>query len=73
MATLRGAAIPPALADGSATGPILIEDFTMQPETRWRFFTDQVMGDLSTGGIGFAQHDGPGQHRQPRRVHPDAA
>ena len=30
----------------------------MQPETRWRFFTDQVMGGVSTGGIDFATEDG---------------
>ena len=36
----------------------MIEDFTMQPETRWRFFTDQVMGGVSTGGVVFAQEDG---------------
>jgi len=29
----------------------------VQPETRWRFFTDQVMGDVSTGGIGFVRGD----------------
>lgn len=29
----------------------------MQPETRWRFFTDQVMGGLSTGGVVFTQED----------------
>jgi hypothetical protein len=58
LATLLGAAMPPVLADGSASGPSLIEDFTMQPETRWRFFTDQVMGGASTGGVTFAQEDG---------------
>lgn len=26
----------------------------MQPETRWRFFTDQVMGGVSSGHITFA-------------------
>ena len=30
----------------------------MQPETRWRFFTDQVMGGVSTGGVTFSQQDG---------------
>ena len=30
----------------------------MQPETRWRFFTDQVMGGVSTGGVIFSQQDG---------------
>ena len=31
-------AAPPVLADET-----VIEDCTMQPETRWRFFTDAVM------------------------------
>lgn len=57
-AVLLGGALPPALADGTVTGPSIIEDFTMQPETRWRFFTDQVMGGVSTGGGVFAQEDG---------------
>ena len=30
----------------------------MQPETRWRFFTDQVMGGVSTGGVAFTQEEG---------------
>ena len=30
----------------------------MQPETRWRFFTDQVMGGVSTGGVAFAKENG---------------
>jgi hypothetical protein len=58
LATLLGAAMPPALADGSATGPTILEDFTMQPETRWRFFTDQVMGGVSIGTVAFLQEDG---------------
>jgi hypothetical protein len=68
LATLFGAAMPPALADRSATGPTLLEDFTMLPETRWRFFTDQVMGGMSTGGIGFAQEDGQSFARMTGRV-----
>jgi len=53
-----GGAVPPAMADGSVIGKTVIEDFTMQPETRWRFFTDQVMGGMSSGGVAFAQEDG---------------
>lgn len=30
----------------------------MQPETRWRFFSDQVMGGVSTGSVAFANEDG---------------
>jgi hypothetical protein len=34
---------------------IVAEDFAMQPDTRWRFFTDQVMGGVSTGELIFAR------------------
>ena len=37
---------------------MLIEDFTMQPETRWRFFADTVMGGISTGQMTFVTEDG---------------
>ena len=37
---------------------ILIEDFQIQPETRWRFIADTVMGGVSTGQIEFVQEDG---------------
>jgi Complex I intermediate-associated protein 30 (CIA30) len=57
-AVLLGGASPPALAEEPLSNAALIEDFTMQPETRWRFFTDQVMGGVSTGGVTFAQEDG---------------
>ena len=57
-AALLGGTFPPALAEAPLSGEALIEDFTMQPETRWRFFTDQVMGGVSTGGVTFAQEDG---------------
>lgn len=55
---LLGITMPPALAQGSGGGPTILEDFTMQPETRWRFFTDQVMGGVSTGAVGFVQEEG---------------
>jgi hypothetical protein len=55
---LLGGASPCALAEETLGGNSVIEDFTMQPETRWRFFTDQVMGGVSTGGVAFAQKDG---------------
>jgi hypothetical protein len=32
---------------------IMIENFKLQPETRWRFFTDDVMGGVSTGQVTF--------------------
>ena len=30
----------------------------MQSEARWRFFTDQVMGGVSSGGVAVLQEDG---------------
>ena len=65
---LLGAAMPPALAEGLAPAPTLIEDFTMQPETRWQFFTDQVMGGVSTGGVAFEQENGIAFARMTGRV-----
>ena len=32
---------------------IMIENFELQPEARWRFFTDGVMGGVSTGQVAF--------------------
>jgi hypothetical protein len=57
-AALFGGAFTPALAEEPLSEDVLIEDFKMQPETRWRFFTDQVMGGVSTGGVAFTQEDG---------------
>lgn len=48
----------PTAADQPPRQPKMIEDFTMQPETRWRFFTDQVMGGVSTGRATFLQENG---------------
>ena len=43
-----------AVGIGTASaGDTVIEDFDRQPETRWRFFTDQVMGGVSTGQVAF--------------------
>ncbi|MDU8913713.1 CIA30 family protein [Aestuariicoccus sp. MJ-SS9] len=36
---------------------IVIETFEEQPESRWRFFTDGVMGGVSTGNVTFVQED----------------
>jgi len=44
---------------GAAAEDTLIEDFTMHPEHRWRFFTDAVMGGVSTGRLEMMQGDGP--------------
>ena len=67
---------PPASADGT-----MFEDFAMQPDAGWRFFTDGVMGGVSSGGVVFAQEDGQPHARMTGRVstakqgrlHPDAA
>lgn len=37
---------------------MMIDDFTSQPETRWRFFSDTVMGGVSTGGVRFLSEGG---------------
>jgi len=38
-------------------GEIMIENFEVQPETRWRMFTDGVMGGVSTGQAAFVRED----------------
>ena len=35
----------------------LVETFEIQPETRWRFFTDGVMGGVSTGRVSFVTEE----------------
>ncbi len=37
----------------TAAEDVMIENFELQPETRWRFFTDGVMGGVSTGQVAF--------------------
>ena len=65
---LMGWAPLSAMAEDVPSRDALIEDFTMQPETRWRFFTDQVMGGVSTGGVDFATEDGHAFARMTGRV-----
>jgi hypothetical protein len=67
-AAVLGGALSPALAQQSVEGRAMVEDFTMQPETRWRFFTDQVMGGVSTGSVAFAQENGQTFARMTGRV-----
>ena len=67
-AALLGAALAPAMAEQPINGRAMVEDFTMQPETRWRFFTDQVMGGVSTGSVAFAQENGQTFARMTGRV-----
>ncbi len=52
------------------TGPAppAIEDFEMDPDTGWRFFTDQVMGGVSTGGVTFATDEDQSYARMTGRV-----
>lgn len=59
-----------AMAPGAAAiaGDTAIEDFRMQPETRWRFFTDAVMGGVSTGAVSFLQEDGQAYARMTGNV-----
>ena len=68
VAALLSGALPPAVAEEPQSGDALIEDFKMQPETRWQFFTDQVMGGVSSGGVAFAQEDGIAFARMTGRV-----
>ena len=67
-AILAVGGLPRALAEELARKDFVIEDFMMQPETRWRFFTDQVMGGVSTGGVVFAQEDDQPYARMTGRV-----
>lgn len=62
-AALLGAAAPP-----QARAQTLNEDFAMQPETRWQFFTDTVMGGISTGQVRFQQEGGQTFARMSGRV-----
>ena len=47
-----------AIAEG-----IMIDDFKSQPETRWRFIADTVMGGVSSGKVSFFQEDGQSHAR----------
>jgi len=55
--------IAPVAAQG-----MTVEDFTARPETRWRFFTDGVMGGVSTGRVAFVQEGGRTHARMTGRV-----
>lgn len=44
-------------------GDMMIEDFKVQPETRWKFFADTVMGGVSSGQIRFFT-EGDRKHAQ---------
>lgn len=55
-------------APQAAADPALIEDFSMQPEARWRFFTDSVMGGESAGTVAVLQDQGQTFARMTGRV-----
>ncbi|PZX45903.1 complex I intermediate-associated protein 30 (CIA30) [Roseinatronobacter thiooxidans] len=55
-------------APGMLASQTLIEDFTMQPETRWRFFSDGVMGGISTGQVEMRQEGSVAFARMTGRV-----
>lgn len=63
LAAILTLAVPHAAADATT-----IEDFTMQPDTRWRFFTDAVMGGESSGKVVFLGEDGQTFARMTGRV-----
>lgn len=63
LALAAPAALPPAGAQ-----PPRSEEFAMQPETGWRFFTDAVMGGLSSGRVEFVTEGGQRHARMTGRV-----
>lgn len=59
MLALRPLALALLMVPASAMADAFMTDrFEDAPETRWRFFTDTVMGGVSTGDLVFADHDG---------------
>lgn len=62
MRVLTNLAMIVILACGGASlaraDEAMIMDFETQPETRWRFFADTVMGGVSSGQLRFLQEDG---------------
>ncbi|WP_245813607.1 CIA30 family protein [Roseovarius marisflavi] len=46
----------------------MIEDFEFQPEKRWQFIGDSVMGGVSTGQVEFARENGKSYARMTGRV-----
>ena len=72
MRILKPLAILAALGLGSApvpsAGQTLIEDFSMPSAQRWRFFSDGVMGGVSTGQMAILQDNGTSFARMTGRV-----
>jgi hypothetical protein len=61
--TLMLSAYTPTLASD-----MLIDDFKQQPETRWRFFADTVMGGRSSGHVQFENEEGQAHARMTGNV-----
>lgn len=72
MRALIGIAMAAILAFGVAAPALpdetTIEDFQMQPETRWRFFADTVMGGVSSGQMEFLTENDQPHARMTGRV-----
>lgn len=63
MASLAMWPLPVAIAED-----VLIENFKSQPEARWQFIADTVMGGVSTGQVEFVQGEGDAYARMTGRV-----
>ena len=47
---------------------MLVEDFSVQPETRWQFIADTVMGGVSRGEVAFEDEGGNAYARMTGKV-----
>lgn len=63
-----GAPPPCAFAETPLSREAVIAEFRMTPDAHWRFFADQVMGGVSTGGVTFALEGGTPFARMTGRV-----
>jgi hypothetical protein len=63
-----GAAAALLAATGAWAGDEMTETFENGPERRWRFFTDGVMGGVSSGAVAFERQDGRTHARMTGRV-----
>lgn len=52
----------------TSANEMVIDNFQSQPETRWRFFADTVMGGVSTGNVSFLSEEGTAFARLAGRV-----
>ncbi len=48
------------MAFASNPQPVVLENFSDLPESRWEFIADTVMGGVSTGNVQFLSKDGQG-------------